>query len=306
VTSTLASRARLQWDLKALGLVALFVVVIGGALAARPTAVSTGAEPAFSDTSTAGQAVGGAGWAIVEALFAAALLGGILLWRRVPGWLQESLLSAAKFGVPMFIGGYAAVSGSFAGWTAFCVSAVAVLKAVDEWDCWWAVNNLLAVGLAIYIGVAAGIVLGPVVIGVGFVGLAVYDYVFADRRTWMFTLSAWTVRQRLPALFIVPQWWRFDWEALAEAFEADSDVEGEDVMRWGIGMADLALPAAFAVAIAASGNGLALAGAVAGILIACARVSQKIDDGGGAGLPPLATGALGGWAVAAGIGVIVA
>lgn len=300
-------RFRIQIDNRAVWLGILFLVVIDGAGAVALALTNMGAaEPAFQGASSSGQAAGGAAWAIGEALFAGVLLGCILLWRRFPEWLQNALMGAVKFGVPMLIGGYVVTKGLFWAGLIGVVGLVIVLKIAEAFDLWWVVNNLLALGLAMYVAASVGVVLGPLVIGVALVGLSVYDYLFADRRKWMFTLAAWTVRRKLPALFIVPSTWRLDWDELADSMEGDDEQAADVPVEYGIGMADLALPAAFVVAVThGSGSLYPWVGATAGILVACARVSFKLESGGGAGLPPLTSGTIGGWAIAAGVGVVV-
>lgn len=292
-----------RFNARTFGLVALFAVVIGAALAIRPWFIAGGAEPAMQGSSTGAQAATGAAWAVAEAVFAGTLLLGIVLWRRFPEWLQEAVTSALKFGFLVFVG----VSGVLTDSLGIVLVGGPVLvfaaSVAEAFDLWWVVNNVLAVGIAVYAAAGVGIVLGPVILGVGLVGLTVYDYVFADREGWMFDLAAWTVRHQLPALFIVPTAWRLDWDELADALGGDEDAD--ELLGWGIGMADLLLPAAFAVSLVDAG-GLLVHGAIAGTLLACARVSWKMEQGAGAGLPPLVTGALGGWGVAAIVGVVLA
>lgn len=302
---TLTDALDVQTDTKAAGLCLLFGVVITGALLVRPEAVAGGTTSAVDGASTSQKATAGVAWALAEAAFAGILLGGVVLWRRFPEWLQEALWSGVKFGVPMAVG-IAAASVSAGGfWLAVAVGMVIIGTAIDAFDCYWIINNILAVALAIYVGVAAGVVLGAVVIGVGLIGLTIYDYVFADRESWMFDLAGWTLRNRLPALFIVPSTWRLDWDDIATGFESDADTDPDEIVSWGIGMADLALPAAFVVALAHGGSALPAYGAALGVFLASTRISKKLDDGGGAGLPPITSGALGGWAVAAGLGVML-
>lgn len=284
----------IQPDDRALVLVALFTFVIGGASLLYPWFTSLGVQSVASGHSTAEQAAGGIGWAVFEAAFAAMLLGLLVVWRRLPEWLRAELKKVFVIGGLMWIGAAALANGLLWSGVGLLIGARLVFRISKHYDVFWAVNDLLAIGLAIYIGASAGIVLGPVILGVGFVGLAIYDHIFADRQFWMFSIARWTVKIGLPLLIIIPEQWRLDWDQLADTM----DGEGEAPMGFGIGMADLALPAAFAVALANSGATLPFAGAVAGVLIACARVSYKMEHGGGAGLPSLATGALAGWAIA--------
>lgn len=291
---------RLRADRRALALLALFAVVLAAALALRPALVASGTQSAVDGASTAEQAAGGAGWGLLATVEAVALLGLLALWRRAPAWLRRPGRATARYAAWLFAGLWlVAVFGLPTGF-AIATALFFAARAADATDLWWVVNDALALALAIGFGAGAGILLGPVVVGVGLVALSVYDYAFADREDWMFTLATWTMRNRLPALFVVPTTLRVDWDELAA--EADDELP----MGFGIGMADLALPAAFAVALAHGGGGLPLWGAIGGTLAACFRLSAKMHEGSGAGMPPLTTGALGGWAIATVAALVVA
>ncbi len=304
--SSLVSAEGYRANRRTAGLVALFAVVIGGALLLRPEFVSSGVEPAYTGTSSSEQAATGAVWVIAEVILAGGILVGLLCWRRLPEWLQESISPALRFAAVAFIGAYALSAGQLwlgigTGFTFIFMSLV-----TDKFGVWWAINDLLAIGIAIFVAAAVGITLGPVILAVGLVGLTVYDYIFADRADWMFNLAAWTIRRRIPTLFIVPTTARLQWDDLEDALSGESDGDDPDeLIGWAIGMGDLLLPAAFAVSLVDAG-GLVVHGAVAGTFIACARVSWKMEQGAGAGLPPLVSGALGGWGVAALVGVMLA
>lgn len=136
----------------------------------------------------------------------------------------------------------------------------------------------------------------------GLVGLTAYDYWFADRQTWMADIAEWTVSRKLPLLVIAPTSFRLSWDELEEAATGD-ERDPDELLAFAIGTADLLLPAAFAVALAESGAVLPFAGAVLGLLAACPRLSWKMHNGGGAGLPPITTGVFGGWAIAS-VGVV--
>lgn len=298
------SSLRINVDGTTFGLVLLFAVVIGAALALRPTSLAPTASPAFEGSSAGTQVAGGVIWAIGEAIFASILLGILLLWRRLPEWLQDALSKSLGAAVFVTIGAYTALSGRLLLAFLALFGTVIIGRALDEFGLWWIANNVLAIAIAASVGVIAGVILPPILIAAGLVGLTVYDYVFADRTDMMFALASWTVRRRLPALFIVPISMRMDWEYLAEAIVDDVDDNPEDVIQFGIGMADLALPAAFAVSLAQTDAVVPLVGALAGLVVACGRVSHKIDNGGGAGLPPIVSGTLGGWVLALLPGVI--
>lgn len=290
---------RLRGDWRAVTLVGLFMVVIGGALALRPALLASGTQSAVSGSSTASQAGAGVAWAVGEALFAGALLGVLLLVRRAPEWCQAIGRRAILIGFWVFVGFVAAPFVGAVGALALVLLAYISIQVLDHVGVYWVVNDLLALAAAVYFGAFVGIILGPVIIALGLVGLTAYDYYFADRKAWMFSLAAWTVRWKLPALFVAPTAWRFDWADIV-----DVDDPAEDDIGFGIGMADLLLPAAFAVAVANTGGGLPLAGVIAGTLVACFRLSQKMHERSGAGLPALTTGALGGWALAVAVGVV--
>lgn len=304
MTDTLASARRytaLQFDSRAAILVSLFAVVIGGALAVRPALVATqGVESAVTGASTGEQAGIGVVWAIAEAIFAGLLLAGVLLWRRLPGWVRNIGRDLLTIAVWMTVGAWALANRQFHLALPVVLGLFAIAKAADEYDIWWLINNALAIGLAIYLAAFVGVILGPVVIAVGLVGLAVYDHVFANERDWMLNLAVWTIQRKLPMLVVVPNRWRQSWDDLAE--EPEDMAEREDVFA--IGMADLLLPAAFAVALAQTGRIGALSGAVVGTGIACFRLSWVSANGpkrGGAGLPSLTVGAVTGAVIGMGV-----
>lgn len=302
MTDTLAATARrytaLRFDHRAAVFVGLFALVIGGALTVRPMLVATGAAESAVGGSTTGQQAGiGVAWAVAEAVFAGLLLASLLLWRRLPAWIKAIARDALTIIVWMTVGAWALANRQFHLVLPVVLGLFVLAKAADEFDVWWFVNNVLAIGIAIYAAAGVGVILGPVIIGVGLVGLAVYDHAFANQRDWMFDLAAWTIRRKLPMLVVIPSRWREPWDELAEDAEVE---EREDI--FGIGMADLLLPAAFAVALAHTGRVGPLYGAVAGTFVACFRLSWELDNGGsGAGLPALTAGALAGAVIGLGV-----
>lgn len=290
-----------QLDTRAIGLMALFGIVFAGALTASPLLQSTGTQSVVSGHSAAEQAGGGLVWAVVEVTFAALLLGIILVYRRAPAWLQAAGREGAVVGFWVTAALYTVFTvGGFVGWLG--VPATAALKAgFEQQRLYWLFNDVLALALAVVIGAQVGLLFGPVVVAVGLIALTGYDVWFADRKEWMFTLAAATARWKLPMLFIAPTVSRLRWEQLADA---DDGLDAES-FHFVIGTADLLLPAALTVAVAADGVGLPAWGIIAGVTAACLRLSAKIESGGGAGLPPITTGALGGWAVASALKVVV-
>lgn len=294
---------QVEKDWRGIALVSLFLVVIAGALTVRPWLLSQGAESAVAGSSTTEQAAGGAVWALSEAVFAGILLAAILLWRKLPEWVQDIITDDLTIAIYMLVGASAFAAGKFQITAAAAIVAVTVLKTADEVDVWWVVNDIAALGFAVVLGALLGIALGPWMLAVGLIGLSVYDYVFADRKSWMFTLGSAFIRWKLPVLFLLPTTIRFDWEKFGDALDGEIDEEDAPEIGFGIGMADLAIPAALVVAIAGEATmslsgGIPVVAVVAGILVACFRVSWKMsNEGGGAGLPPLTSGALGGWVI---------
>lgn len=288
---------RVDWV--ALGLGGLFIVVIAGSLLLYPQLMASGTESAVSGASTAEQAGGGLAWAIAEALFAGFLLALIFLFRRAPGWVRAVIGRTLP---PAFWVVAALYTAATAGGTAALVgvpAAIAIVEAAKQHDVYWMLNNVLGLGIAIVGAAVIGIRFGPVVVGVGLVGLSIYDYWFADRKTWMFDLAEWMLRWKVPVMVIFPPTLRFEWSTFTEFATGDKEqIDAEAETLHGIGVADLLLPAALAVGVATTGGGLPVAGVVVGTLAACFRLSHKMHERSGAGLPALTTGAIGGWGIA--------
>lgn len=277
-------------------LVALFAVTIGGALWLRPHLISSGVESATSGTSTATQAAGGGAWAIGATIEAGVLLVALALWSRTPDWLQPVLKRTARLAVWLAIAFGLVIHTTPVVGLSLALGLFAAKETVEAFDGWWIANDALALGIAIYFGAAAGVLFGPIVIMVALVGLTIYDHVFADRRDWMASLGTWTVRNKLPAILVVPLAPRTSWDAIVDAM--DSDLE-ERRIGFGIGMADLALPAAFASAVAHVGGAVLALGVFVGCVAACFRLSWKMrNTTASAGLPSLTTGSLAGVIVA--------
>lgn len=310
-TPDIARYFEVKRDKRALALIALFTVVIAGALLTRPYLTSTGVESAVSGQSTGQQAATGAGWAIGEAAIAAVLLAFIALYRYLPDYIQEVIVDVTLAGIVMLLGATAYQAGDFLTVFGIVALSIAVLDITDAFDVWWIVNDLLVLAIAIYVGAYIGVILSPWVLAIALIGLSVYDYVFADKQSWMFTLGGAMLSARLPILFIIPETLRLDWDDLVDAMNSGTDEEedaepGEDVedglgVSFGIGTADLILPAGFVVSLVSTTTllhpaNVVVVGAALGVLVACLRVSWKMTtEGGGAGLPPLTSGALAGW-----------
>lgn len=294
----------LQPDVRALALVVLFTTVLSASVMLAPTFQATPGVNTVTDTASTGeQAAGGLGVSLLTVIEATILLGIIALFRRTPNWLQPVLRRTVATTFWVGMGLYGAFIFGVPGGLAAAGLAYFIVHATDALGVYWVVNDAIAIGLAIYFGAAAGVIAGPVLLGVMLVGLSVYDHVFANRADWMFSLARATVRWRLPALVVLPVGtWRLPWTDLAEFSTDDEDAK----VAHGIGTADLALPAAFVAAVSIYTSAW-VAGIVAGgVLIACLHLSWSIEHrGSGAGMPPLTAGALGGWAVAvAAMGVV--
>lgn len=289
--------------MRALGLVCLFTFVMLAATQATTFLTSTGSvESVATSTTTTEQAAGGAGLSILTVIEASVLLGILAIYRKTPEWLRPVLKRTIATAFWIAVGLAAALAvGLNAGFT-LAVLGYFGIQLADALGVYWLLNDCFAVVLAVAFGASAGIIAGPVVLGVALVGLSVYDHVFANRRDWMFTLARGTVRWKVPSLVVVPTTWRLPWADLA-AFTTDED---DSPIGFAVGMADLALPAAFVTALFAHDTWFTAWGASAGVMLACLHLSWVIGHtDGGAGLPPLTAGALGGWAIAAGVGVVV-
>lgn len=291
-------------DRGALALIGVFLLVqiLTVALVLRFQAIEYAAQgPAGVDGNDAST---GALWVGAEVLWALFLVGLIMLWKRLPEWLREKITLAVSVFVVMVLGAVAQASGGFWAWAAIAVGGVFSLSVLDELGFYWIVNNIAVVGLSALIAAVVATFIGLPALIIALVGLAVYDYWFADRMTWMFDLAAAAMRLWLPMIFLWPSGWRVDWD---EFVDSVADNEPTEQIDWAIGTGDLTLAAIFTGVVAYRGDLLAMnetlvavAGVMAGIVLACLRIRQKmLTRDGGAGMPPLAAGALGGYAVVA-------
>jgi presenilin-like A22 family membrane protease len=268
---------------------------------------------------TAAEAAGtGAAWAGLEVLTAAGLLVAILVYRRLPEWLQTSLRFGGVASLFLYLGGqWGAADALATGW-ALVMGIILIYKAADAYDVWWLINNVLSVLIAIWIGAYLAYLFGVFGLGVALLALTVYDHVFANERSWMFDLADAMLRVRLPIVFLKPHRLRFDWARLYESGGDTGDDAGETDASlpdsaWALGTADLALPAAFAAAVAVapvgglvSGGVWAAIAVIGGVAVAALRLRwELLNQGSGAGLPALSTGALGGFAIAQAIFVTI-
>ncbi len=298
------------------GAIALAVLLVGVTAASvamvpvlqQPT--ETG-EPAVSqsdelaDKSAGEQAAAGGGWAVLEAVAAGLVLALFLMYRWLPEFWQDLIKDTAAYGAFMALGGHFALQGRFNWALGVALSAYVGFEIVDEAGLWWVINNVIALAVAVLVGAFAGVKLGVPFVLLGLIGLSVYDHYFANKQGWMLLAAEALLRVRLPVLVLWPDRWRFDWDDFAQRIGDSGDEELEDTISFGIGMADLMLPAMFAAAVAAYSGAVTLAGwplpvwgVLAGLIVAAARLRFEMSThGSGAGLPAITAGAIGGWAV---------
>jgi len=248
----------------------------------------------------AGQAAAGSAWALLEVLGAVVLLAVLYLLRLSPALAKKLLKYNLAFILVFTLGADAASTAVVAPVLGVYVAGLSVYIAASHYDLWWAVNNVLVVTIAVFFGAAVGLLFGLWGMVPALVLFAVYDHYFANKRGWMFDFAQVLLRYRLPVLFFKPDGWRLNWDDMVA--EPDDD-DGHADSVWGIGMADLALPAGLAAAVATAGGPaplLAAGGVVAGIAVACFRLRHRmLTAGSGAGMPALTAGAIGGWLLVA-------
>lgn len=313
MTETLTSYTQTTVDRNALVLAALFLTVaIASVLLVPAFQADTGdagdgggAERVLEDESAATQGAAGVGWVVAEVALAVILIALIFVWRRLPDWLQKALSDDLEYAAFMFLGALAYLNG---GSETFWAVAAAVIifntttSIMHRFDVFWVLNNVIAIIIAIAIAAVGGVVLGPVIIAVGLVGLAVYDHWFANKESWMFTLAGSMVNLKLPVIILFPSSWRVDWDTLASDVAGEKEDEGDSgVGGLAIGTADVMLPAMFAASVAAAtdGVGFVVWGVLAGIAMAAFRLRwEMLHRGSGAGLPAIAAGTLGGYGMA--------
>lgn len=281
---------RVATDRQAFTLAALFLAVQAGALALAFRWQQTGTAGDISAPGGVDGPAAGAGWALGEVVIASVFVVGLYLSvRYLPAWARDACKTAVKI---LFVFVLGAVTQSLTVLAATLVAYIGY-RVLDATGLWWLGNNAIALTIAVVWGALVGLALNAWALLVFLVGMTVYDHVFADHNPWMEQMAGSLVSWRLPVMVVKPSQWRFEWGLL---FHPDGEDIAATDSAWGIGTADLLLPAAFTVAVA-TGNVLAwprLGATVVtgGILIAALRVRQKmLDQKSGAGLPPLTTGA---------------
>lgn len=292
-------RQQFEFDQKGLELAALFTVVVVATVALAlefQSLNSTVKPPETFGEGASGEATAGATWAIAEVLFAGVLLLAVYTTRRLPEWLQTTARRSAAFVLLLYLGASAGSTTAWLGITGVVVGTYIFYRIMDRYGVWWMPNNLLSVFGAIVGGVGLGMLFGAVGLAIASVVLLSYDHYFANKKDWMFDLAAPIIKYRLPALFVRPSTWRFDWSGLFSEADDAADDDEHGPVTWGVGTADMALPAGFVAAVAIETNGIVstfgnvvLVLFIAAVAIACFRLSWRMTHkGSGAGLPPLA------------------
>lgn len=246
-------------------------------------------------------------WAIAEVIFAVVVLGIAYLVRRAPDWMATLIKRNVVIVTLLFFG--ASVYGTtdpvsmFAATWLVVGGGYSLYYLADTAGVWWVLNNGLSVVMAVVAGVALGMLFGPVGLGAAALILTVYDHYFANEKKYMFELGALIVKYRLPVLFIRPDVFRFQWSEVVDDFNMateDSDIEMDAEQSWGIGTADMMIPAGIVSGVISSSGavittfGLVAVGIlIAGVVVACFRLRREMQtQGSGAGLPALSTGVL--------------
>lgn len=289
-------------------LAALFMAVLAGAVWVATSLASLGVESAMGGSSGGEQAAAGAGWALAEVAVAVFLLGVIMLYNRLPEWAQDTIKTSLLIAVSMWAGVVAKEAGVLVSGATVLIGYYAITQVADAYDVYWLWNNVEAVVLAIVLGGMIGVILPLPFLIVGLIGLTIYDHVFANEKDWMFTLGGGMLRAKLPVVVFAFPRWRVAWSDIVAAVEPNEEPDDSSVVEdfksdagFGIGMADLLFPAAIAAAVTVAGGGVTLPvyGIVAGVIVAAFRLRwEMINVGGGAGLPAITAGTLGGYAAA--------
>lgn len=298
----------IETDYWAMLLALLFLSVIAGSLALVPWVNSMGVEQAMGGSSAAEQAAAGGGWAIAEAIAAVIILGAIAAWRLLPEWAREIVKDNLTIGLWMLNGAGAYVADVFLPVMAAAIGLLTIAKTAVRFEVYWLLHNVFAVGVAILGAVLLGVTFPLPFLVIGLVGLTVYDHVFANQQDWMMKIGEGLLCAKLPVVVFAFPKLRVDWDDLCDAI-ADEEEEKEqseffpDKKGFGIGTADLLLPAALAVAVVKTigtpvGGVIPAVGLTIGVIIAAFRLRwELINTGSGAGLPAITSGAFGGWAV---------
>jgi len=293
VLRTLAEE-QLDFDRKGIELAILFTVVltVTALLALQLRGFSSAVQPPASfGEGTTGQATAAATWAVAEVLFAGVLLLAIFGIRKLPSWARTTVRRSILILGLVYVGGTAGTAAVAMQVGAVLVAVYALYRITDHYGLWWVPNNLMSLVAAIWLGIVLGFLFGAVGVGIAAVILLVYDHYFANKKEWMFQLVGPMLRYRLPVLFVRPSQLRFEWMNLL----SDDEDDRSDVIEWGVGTADIAIPAGFVTGVAVDPNGIiatfgeaVLVLFVLAVALACFRLSWRLNThGNGAGLPPL-------------------
>lgn len=268
----------------------------------------TAPPPTFANEPSSTQAAAGGSLALMEVALAVGILALLALYRWLPGRAQRLAKKNVRIGFLMLFGGYIMMigegnTGVLFVFTASILTVYTAYHLIDYLGLWWVVNNILGVGVVIVIGAAIGYEFGPVFLGVFMVAMTVYDHYFANKKRYMFDLGYVVLRTKIPAIILYPTRYRFAWSEVTDGLAdfARGDVERvedeDDDLRWGIGVADCLLPAAFVASLVAHWDGAEVGGVpLVAIAVTLAMgvtgfyLWQRMNEkGSGAGLPPITT-----------------
>lgn len=294
----------LRFDRRAVEIATVLLFVAGAAAVITmpaPAAVDTSPEQVVGDVTgseSGNEAATATAWVLIEVFAAVAILALIFISRRLPPWLRTTFKRLAIAAGLFYFGGGMAVDGVWDYGFVTLVAGYLGYRTLDHYNLYWAMNNLLSVGVAIGFGILLGGFFGVVGIAAAMALLTAYDYFFADRNEWMFDIGKGIVNLRFPALFVRPPGWRLPWDGIMEGELGDET--DEDLLMWGIGTGDLLVGAAFIAALTTTGSFMGVrhsAGVIglvlAGLALSALRLSHKLEtEDGGAGLPAITAGLL--------------
>lgn len=274
-------------DRAALELVALFLAIQAGTVGAALWLDANAPESATTAPGGVDGPAAGAGFAILEVALAVSILGLLYALRYLPQKYRDIAKKAAGLCLILVAGAAFQAAEALGLGLVLTVTFYVAIKAIPWNRIWWVANDVLCVAVAIYVGAVLGLMLNEWAILTFIVGMTAYDIYFADKKKYMFQLADLALTYKLPVLFVRPANWRLEWDRVLE----DTDGDG----GWGIGSADLLIPAAFTAAVVTSSTLLLpmLAGVVVtgGVVLAALRIRHKmLSQGSGAGLPPILAG----------------
>lgn len=228
-------------------------------------------------------------WVGLEIFVLILVVGLIRLIKRLPEPYRTWIRRIAMTVLVLLIGAYVYWRAGTQG-VIIASLFIAMVFILDRFGVYWPVNNVLAIGLAVFVAVFLGYLVRPWL----FVGLAilfvVFDHVFADRSTAMFQYGSALLRLRvIPVIFLVPSTFRCRLGALATTLRDNNIHDGDERVELGVsglGMADMAFAGGFigSIVLATGGIGLDVYVVGFGMTVGLAYLFF-VSDQSGAGLP---------------------